>query len=123
MIQEEHKKISSSLKQEEAEILSDLAVFAQKDSRVEGGFNVPFSNEGNGLDENALEIEEFERLNALKNNLEKRLRDVRATICKIEEGLYGQCENCLSKIESNRLRVAPVARFCISCAKQNPRKA
>lgn len=123
MNQEEQKKLLLSAKQEEKEILAELCGFTQEDPHAEGGFRVPFPNEGTSLDENAREIEEFERLNAMKNNLVKRLRDVRLTAKKILEGSYGQCEFCLSGIEAGRLKVAPAARFCIGCAKQNPREA
>src|SRR3989338_2430934 len=121
MNQEEEKKLLNSLKKEETEILSDLSSFAQPDPHVEGGFKVPFPNEGTSSEETAREIEEFERLNALKNNLEQRLHDVRATILKIKSREYGQCANCSGKIEASRLKVMPVASFCIKCSRQSSR--
>lgn len=123
MNQEEEKKLLKSLKKEETEILSDLSSFAKPDPHIAGGFNVPFPNEGTSSEETAREIEEFERLNALKNNLEQRLHGVRATIVKIESGTYGQCEHCSSKIEATRLKVMPVASFCIKCSRQSSREA
>lgn len=117
MTKDEQQKLLDSLRKEEAEILSELADFTKKNLHVEGGFSVPFPNEGTGVDENAREIEEFERLNILKNNLEKRLRDIRDTIKKIEEGAYGQCEKCSVKINSTRLKAIPVAKLCIDCAR------
>ncbi|HEY4484176.1 MAG TPA: TraR/DksA C4-type zinc finger protein [Candidatus Paceibacterota bacterium] len=116
MTKDEQQKLLESLQKEEAEILTELATFAKKDPNTEEDFIVPFPNEGTGIDENAREIEEFERLNILKNNLVTRLRDVRATIKKINEGIYGQCETCSSTIISTRLKVMPIARFCIDCA-------
>ncbi len=123
MNQEEEKKLLNTLKKEEAEILSDLSAFTQPDPHIEGGFKVPFPNEGTSSEETAREIEEFERLNALKNNLEQRLHDVRVAIIKIESGSYGQCEHCSGKIEATRLKVVPVASFCIKCSRQNSREA
>ncbi len=123
MTKDEQKKLLESLRKEEAEILSELAAFAKKDPNNEDDFIVPFPNEGTGVDENAREIEEFERLNILKNNLVKRLRDIRATIKKIEDESYGQCENCSAKITSTRLKAMPAAKFCIDCAKQKSREA
>lgn len=123
MNQLDQKKSLIGLRREEAEILEELSSFAQKDPHVEGGFVVSFYQEGTHSEETAREIEEFERLNALKNTLEKKLRDVRVAIQKIEGGEYGQCSNCLGKIEHTRLKVMPVAKFCISCARQNPRGA
>lgn len=115
-------QLLNDLRKEESEILSELSTFAKPDPHVEGGFTVPFPNEGTGVDENAREIEEFERLNVLKNNLVKRLQDIRATIKKIKEGLYGQCEKCLAAIQENRLKVMPAARFCMNCARQGVRE-
>ncbi|MBI2676756.1 MAG: TraR/DksA C4-type zinc finger protein [Candidatus Yanofskybacteria bacterium] len=123
MTKDEQQKLLESLRKEEAEILTELATFAKKDPNTEDDFIVPFPNEGTGIDENAREIEEFERLNILKNNLVTRLRDVRATIRKIKEGIYGQCETCSSKIISTRLKVMPIARFCIDCANKQRTKS
>ncbi|MBI2057671.1 MAG: TraR/DksA C4-type zinc finger protein [Candidatus Yanofskybacteria bacterium] len=123
MTKDEQQKLLESLRKEENEILSELAAFAKKDPNTEDGFIVPFPNEGSGIDENAREIEEFERLNILKNNLVTRLRDIRSTIEKIKEGTYGQCETCSVEIAPTRLKVMPVAKFCMDCARQKPRSA
>lgn len=119
----QQKKLLEDLDKEEAEILSELSDFAQKDPNNENDFTVPFPNEGTGVDENAREIEEFEKLNILKNNLVTRLKDIRETIKKIEEGTYGQCEKCSVKISSVRLKVVPAAKFCIDCARKSVRVA
>lgn len=123
MNQEEQKKLLKSLKKEEKEVLAELSSFAKPDPHIEGGFKVPFPDEGTRSEDTAREIEEFERLNALKNNLEQRLHDIRATIAKIESGVYGQCDHCSGKIEDTRLKVMPVARFCIECGRQSSREA
>lgn len=119
----EQKKLLIDLEKEESEILSELADFAQKDPNVKGGFIVPFPNEGNTVDENAREIAEFERMKVLKDNLQKKLNDIRATIKKIKEGIYGKCETCSVSIGSTRLKAMPAARFCIDCAKIKSREA
>lgn len=120
MKDKELKKFIEGLKKEETLILSELSGFAQKDSHVEGKFNVPFPDEGRDVDANAREMQEFERLNALKNSLEKRLRDVRFTIEKVKEGKYGKCETCSVTIDAVRLKVLPMARVCMDCARRNP---
>ena len=38
-----------------------------------------------------------------------------AAIEKIEEGVYGQCENCEEEIGVKRLEARPVAELCIDC--------
>ena len=113
----EQEKLLKSLQEEERLILSELADFTRKDPKEEGGFNVPFPNEGNTMDENAREIMEFERMKAVKDNLEKRLSDIKATIEKLKEGSYGICEKCSVTIGGSRLKAMPAARLCIGCAK------
>lgn len=116
MDQKNKQKLEESLKKEEAEIISELSSFAQEDSK--GNWIVPFPNEGQSSEENAKKLEEFERLNVLKNNLTGRLENIQATQKKLENDAYGQCEKCLTEIDQKRLKVVPAARFCIGCAKQ-----
>jgi RNA polymerase-binding transcription factor DksA len=41
---------------------------------------------------------------------------------KIEDGLYGQCEGCQKKINKERLKAIPYAKFCRSCKEQTEQK-
>lgn len=118
----EQAKLFKSLEEEERLILSELAGFTRKDPKEEGGFNVPFPNEGTTIDENAREITEFERMKAVKDNLEKRLKDIKVTLEKLKEDSYGICEKCSVVIGGSRLKAMPAARFCITCAKINSRE-
>jgi DnaK suppressor protein len=43
------------------------------------------------------------------------LTKVEAALVKIEEGVYGQCENCEEEIGIKRLEARPVAELCIDC--------
>ena len=50
---------------------------------------------------------------------EGQLRDeVYAALGRIEEGTFGQCENCGQKIKESRLNVIPYARYCTPCAEE-----
>lgn len=117
MDKQEREKLLKSLEKEKKLILSELTDFARKDPKEEDSFNVPFPNEGSTMDENAREITEFERMKAVKDNLEKKLKDIVATIEKLKSDSYGVCEKCLVAIGGNRLKATPVARMCINCAK------
>lgn len=79
----EKEKLLKSLRDEEKLILSELAGFAIKNPKVEGDFNVPYPNEGDTMEENAREIMEFERMKAVADNLEKKLKDIRIAIEKL----------------------------------------
>jgi RNA polymerase-binding transcription factor len=48
----------------------------------------------------------------------KLLRDVRAALDRIEEGVYGTCFECDEEISSKRLRAVPWATLCITCQEQ-----
>src|SRR3989344_3779019 len=48
-------------------------------------------------------IERREDNNAVMNQLEKQLVDVKAALKKIEDGTYGTCETCQRPIEKDRL--------------------
>jgi len=43
------------------------------------------------------------------------LSKINAALEKIEDGEYGECENCGEEIGRKRLEARPVARLCIDC--------
>jgi DnaK suppressor protein len=51
-------------------------------------------------------------------NLEREsilLREVRAALARIEEGVFGECLKCEQEIGLKRLNAVPWAPLCISC--------
>lgn len=45
----------------------------------------------------------------------EKLLAINEALEKLREGAYGVCEECGDKIGSGRLKVMPLARFCVSC--------
>lgn len=45
-----------------------------------------------------------------------RLREIDEAMKRIENGLYGQCEDCTENIGIKRLNFNPCIRSCIACA-------
>ena len=43
------------------------------------------------------------------------LNKINAALDKIEQGVYGECENCGEEIGLKRLEARPVAELCIDC--------
>jgi DnaK suppressor protein len=43
------------------------------------------------------------------------LNKINAALEKIEQGVYGECENCGEEIGVKRLEARPVAELCIDC--------
>ncbi|MGA2062594.1 MAG: TraR/DksA family transcriptional regulator [Thermoguttaceae bacterium] len=49
---------------------------------------------------------------------EDALDQIEAALQRIEDGSYGQCEECGAKIPKSRLEAIPYAAQCIRCASQ-----
>jgi DnaK suppressor protein len=47
---------------------------------------------------------------------------IEASLERIEEGTYGQCEECGVKIPKSRLNAVPYAMLCVRCAEQQERQ-
>lgn len=48
---------------------------------------------------------------------ERRLTAIASTLARIDEGRFGQCEECGEQISLTRLQSVPFARFCFDCQK------
>lgn len=44
-----------------------------------------------------------------------KLIQIDESLKRIEEGVYGECDNCMDEIGEHRLRVMPFAKLCLSC--------
>lgn len=88
------------------EILSEEDVFEGKLS--------PTNLEGDEVD-----IVSTEKANQMDFRLKARnavyLQKVRKSLQKIEEGTFGECEDCGAEISHNRLIARPTADLCIGC--------
>lgn len=88
------------------EILSEEEVFEGKLS--------PVSLEGDEVD-----IVSTEKENQMDFRLKARnaiyLKKVRKSLQKIEDGSFGECEDCGAEISHNRLLARPTADLCIHC--------
>ncbi len=57
----------------------------------------------------------------LLENEEETLRKVEASLERIEDGTYGDCEECGAKIPQARLEAIPYATLCVKCASEAER--
>jgi DnaK suppressor protein len=88
------------------EILSEEEVFEGKLNPV-------------GLEGDEVDIVSVEKENQMDFRLRARnavyLKKVRRSLQKIEEGSFGECEECGAEISYNRLLARPTADLCIHC--------
>ena len=55
---------------------------------------------------------------SLMESEESTLSKIEVSLERIEEGTYGQCEECGVKIPKTRLNAIPYATLCVKCASQ-----
>ena len=67
--------------------------------------------------------ERTRELDLILTDREKRkLAQIDDAIDRIEENLYGLCEECGVKIPKARLKVLPFAKYCVECQEKNERE-
>lgn len=105
-------RIHKQLEQQRQEILDlyqhDLEVGQR--SRDEGGADDLVDRANNAYNR--------EFMLALSGSERDLLRDVEAAIQRVENGSYGVCKPCGSKIPQARLKAVAWARYCIHCQEQ-----
>lgn len=107
-----------------------LALAARLDGTMaglEGEVQAPTSGQANGGLSNApihladvgSDVTSQELGATLLENEAYIRHEVAAALERLDQGTYGQCENCGKTISQARLDALPYARFCTSCAEKN----
>ena len=76
---------------------------------------------GNHMADDATTAFEQAKELALRQNLERTLRQVEHALRRFEKGTYGICEDCGQEIDSARLEVLPYATLCLNCRERRDR--
>jgi DnaK suppressor protein len=50
---------------------------------------------------------------------ERNIALVRQTLSDIEGGTYGRCDDCRTPIPFERLKIRPLARYCMTCQRRH----
>lgn len=120
MTPQELKKLKEELLVEATKLEGLLDEFTTKNPIVKGDrqSHLHQTDSSDTLDEKAHGVTDSEQERAVEQNMELRLREIKETIKKIDAGTYGICEKCVSPIDTRRLKVVPIARFCVDCTKK-----
>lgn len=118
-MQEKSQISAETLAQIKGQLLADKARIESELSAVSGGEenekHAIFPEYGDKMDENAQEIDSYTTNLATEKILEDNLRDIEATLQRIEDGTYGICKYCGMPIAEKRLLARPVASACVEC--------
>ncbi len=111
------KELKGKLIIEKERLKKELRKIAQPVDDDE--YKTIYEDIGEEKDENATEVQMYANRLAVKEDLERQLKDVENALKKIEEHKYGICEKCGKEIEIERLKAYPAAKTCIRCAREN----
>lgn len=62
------------------------------------------------------------RAEAIKQELDKRMIQVRKALSRVKIGAYGICESCGKMIDTDRLMVYPESTVCVECERRKEGK-
>lgn len=71
--------------------------------------------------DNSVEEQERKLAMLLQDRERDKLEKIEEAIKRIEEGDYGECEECGEPISEKRLMIVPFARMCINCQQEAER--
>jgi RNA polymerase-binding transcription factor len=103
------EEIANQLRRRRLSLLEDIA-------GSQRGVRALLEERGSEIEENA----QKDRITSLASHLnsrdEKMIRQINATLKRIDEGTYGQCDWCEDEIGWERIRALPTTTLCIDCA-------
>ncbi len=67
------------------------------------------------FEEQAVEVENDQVLDALDSQIRLELKQIEKTLSRMDQGLYGKCEDCGENIAPKRLEALPFTTRCIAC--------
>ncbi len=105
----------AKLEARRAELMRELNEDSTPNKNSAGDFDAKFPDFGDKEDDNAAEVEIFERNLSMEKNLEVSLFNVDKALRKMEDGTFGICEKCGKEIAQDRLNAFPSATACMDC--------
>jgi RNA polymerase-binding transcription factor DksA len=103
----------NSLTRAQALLSGDMSQLQQEAFGMESGFETRPGDTSDGY------FQEF-NLELLERDGDT-LREIIEALGRIDQGVYGLCENCQELIFKERLKAVPHARYCIDCQRKAER--
>jgi DnaK suppressor protein len=109
------------MEQSSVETFKQLFLEILSEEQVEEGKLNPVNLEGDDV-----EVYSNEKINQIDFRLKSRntiyLKKVKRALQKIEEGTFGECEDCGCEISLSRLTARPTADLCIQCKEEQEKQ-
>lgn len=97
----------------ERQLLQRRAELEQRVDAIKENIGTPLDHD---FAEQAVERENGEVLDALGKGAEMEISRINRALIRMEEGLYGECEDCGERIPLERLKARPFSTRCVRCA-------
>lgn len=91
------------------------------DKVVREDFTVCADDRYDEIDQATVDIEQSMRMR-LRNRETLYIKKVDEALRRIEDGTFGECEECGEDIEIRRLEARPTATLCVGCKEDQERK-
>jgi DnaK suppressor protein len=91
------------------------------DRVVREDFSVCADDRYDEIDQATTDIEQSMRMR-LRNRETLYIKKIDEALRRIEDGTFGECEDCGEDIELRRLEARPTATLCVSCKEEQERK-
>jgi DnaK suppressor protein len=91
------------------------------DRVVREDFSVCADDRYDEIDQATTDIEQSMRMR-LRNRETLYIKKIDEALRRIEEGTFGECEDCGEDIELRRLEARPTATLCVFCKEEQERK-
>lgn len=91
------------------------------DRVIRDDFSVQEEEKFDEVDQASTDTEQSMKMR-LRNREIFYLKKLNESILRIEEGTFGECENCGEDIELKRLQARPTATLCLGCKEDEERK-
>lgn len=122
MNEEKIAELKKKLENKNKVLEGQLAKIAKKDKNLKDDYDAKFENfdsEVMDISNEATEVSNYQDKLSLEATLELQLRDVKKALDRIEQGKYGQCEQCGKEIRLERLEALPHAGICLDCSSKD----
>lgn len=91
------------------------------DRIVREDFSVNSDDRYDEIDQAATDIEQSMRMRLCNREI-LYIKKVNEALKRIEDGTFGECEDCGEDIELKRLEARPTATLCVSCKEEQERR-
>ena len=91
------------------------------DQVVREDFSVNQDDRPDEVDQATTDTEQAMRMR-LRNRETLYLRKIEEALNRIDEGIFGECDDCGEEIELRRLEARPTATLCVACKEDEERR-